>query len=152
MAINFTQLIEYFIESYKDSKKQKDLIEQIKELLVQELRWNLELLNEIKSLQKTENQELVFKLIDKIEIDVFNLLRESGIPLGRIVEGTYTPNMQATYQYRLSLLGTKTRLIYRVYHRLKVNKLRVEIQNERGERSLKYLFELLRESIRILEE
>lgn len=152
MAINFTQLVEYFIESYKDSKKQKDLIEQIKELLVQELRWNLELLNEIKSLKNIKNQELVLTLIDKFELDVFNLLRESGIPLSRIVEGIYIPNMQVTYQHQLGLLGTKTRLIYRVYHRLKVNKLRIEVQNERGERSLKYLFELLRESIRILEE
>lgn len=95
---------------------------------------------------------MVLTLIDKFELDIFNLLRESGIPLNRIVEGVYIPNMQITYRKRLDLLGTKTRLIYRVYHRLKVNKLRIEIQNERGERSLKYLSELLRESLRILEE
>lgn len=93
------------------------------------------MLNEIKSLKKIENQELVFTLIDKIEIDVFNLLRESRILLGRIVEGIYTPNIQATYQYRLSLLGTKTRLIYRVYHRLIVHKLRIELQNKRDKYS-----------------
>jgi hypothetical protein len=152
MQINYTQLITYFIDSYKDSKKRSDLIDQIKELLLQELKWNLDLLDEISSLSKNGKQDVAIKLIEKFEVDVLNVLKQTGIPLSKIVPGLYQPHPTSKYQHLLKGYTTKSKLIYRTYHRLKVNILRIEIQNERGERSRNYLYQLLKESIRVIEE
>jgi hypothetical protein len=121
-------------------------------MLSQEMRWNQELLKEISYLRKNERKEVVEKVIDKFELDVFDILKETGIPLSKIISGDYQPDETLRYQHLLNKLGTKTRLIIKTYHRLKVHKLRIEIQNERDTKSSNYLNELLRESIRLLED
>jgi hypothetical protein len=47
MQINFNNLITYFIDNFRDQKRQSEVIEQIREMLSQEMRWNQELLKEI---------------------------------------------------------------------------------------------------------
>lgn len=151
MQINFNNLITYFIDNFRDLKKQSEVIEQIREMLSQEMMWNHELLKEISYLRKKHRQEDLEKVIDKFELDVFNILKETGIPLSKIISGDYQPDVTLKYQHLLKKHSTKTRLILNTYHRLKVFKLRIEIQNERDTRSSNYLNELLRESIRLLE-
>lgn len=63
-------------------------------------------------------------------IDNYRSLKKQAI-----ISVDYQPDVTLNYQHLVNKHGTKTRLILNTYHRLKVFKLRIEIQDERDMRS-----------------
>jgi hypothetical protein len=149
-----TQLAEYFIDWYRDGKKKKMLFQQSKELLCQELKWNLELLNEIEYLQKQNTRitdEQIITLIKAFEFEVYIFIQSMGVPLNQIFIGDFIRSTSTTgYNNYFENIRTNSELIQKIYMRLKVNRIRLTLKSERNERSSNYLKYLLIEGIKTL--
>ena len=135
-------------EAYANNKKKKQAQELLSELLLEEVRWNLELVHMATNLEK----EKVVELMTHLKFSVFDSISSAGIPLAKIFPSDWDNGTPEKFSNYTKNVKTEAQLILRTYHRLRIHHLRLEVKIETMPNSENYLEYLLLESKKVLSE
>lgn len=134
-------------EAYANHKNKKQAQELLSELLLEEVRWNLEL---VRMAAKLEEIEKVVKLMSHLKFNVFDSISNAGIPFAKIFPNDWNNDTPEKYFNYTKNVNTEAQLILRTYHRLRIHNLRLEVNIETMSNSENYLEYLLLKSKSIL--
>ena len=135
-------------EAYANNKNKKQAQELLSELLLEEVRWNLELVHMATNLEK----EKVVELMTHLKFSVFDSISSAGIPLAKIFPSDWDNGTPEKFSNYTKNVKTEAQLILRTYHRLRIHHLRLEVKIETMPNSENYLEYLLLESKKVLSE
>ena len=134
-------------EAYANHKNKKQAQELLSELLLEEVRWNLELVQMATNL---EEMEKVVELMSHLKFSVFDSISSAGIPLAKIFPNDWNNDTPEKFSNYTKNVKTEAQLILRTYHRLRIHYLRLEVKIETVSNSENYLEYLLLKSKRVL--
>ena len=134
-------------EAYANHKNRKQAQEFLSELLLEEVRWNLELVQEA---SKLDDLEKIVELMSHFKFNVFDSISNAGIPFAKIFPNDWNNDTPEKYSNYTKNVHTEAQLILRTYHRLRIHNLRLEVNIETMSNSENYLEYLLRKSKKIL--
>ena len=134
-------------EAYANHKNRKQAQEFLSELLLEEVRWNLELVQMATNL---EEMEKVVELMSHLKFSVFDSISSAGIPLAKIFPNDWNNDTPEKFSNYTKNVNTEAQLILRTYHRLRIHNLRLEVNIETMSNSENYLEYLLLKSKRVL--
>lgn len=136
-------------ELYADHKNKKKAQEVLSELLLEEIRWNLEL---VQMTNDIEENEKVLELMSHLRFHVFDSISNAGIPFAKIFPSDWNNNTPEKFANYTKNVNTEAQLILRTYHRLRIHNLRLEVKIDTKSNSGNYLEYLLLTSKRILSQ
>ena len=134
----------------KSSIKSKSEI--IKELLSQEVSFNLEILDLIRQKKHKLTDEQLRQLLASLNFEKFESVSQTGIPFKSIIEGEWDKKKHRKYSHLVLKIETKAELVTRAYHRLKLFVLKEQLEIQSSQLTLNYVTFLFRETKIALKE
>jgi len=148
-----TNLLWATTESYiKDKSSINSKTEIFRELLIQEVSYNLEILNLLsqKKQRLTENQKS--QLLAAMDFEKFESFSQTGIPFKSIIEGKWDKKSFRKYSKLVENIDTKAQLVTRSYHRLKLFRLKEQLDIKSSQLTLNYVTFLFLETKKALKD
>ena len=148
-----TNLLWVTTESYINDKSSiKSKTEIFRELLIQEVSYNLEILNLLsqKKQSLTENQKS--QLLAAMDFEKFESFSQTGIPFKSIIEGKWDKKSFRKYSKLVENIDTKAQLVTRSYHRLKLFRLKEQLDIKSSQLTLNYVTFLFVETKKALKD
>ena len=148
-----TKLLWSTTESYlKDKSSIKSKSEIFRELLIQEVSFNLEILDLLKQKRNVLSDEQLRHLLECLEFEKFESFSETGIPFKLIVEGNWNKESVKKYSKLVENLESKADLVTRSYHRLKLFRLKEQLNIPSNQLTLNYVTFLFVETKKALRD
>ena len=157
------QAIEFLLKLYNNKAQRSQLERHLKRALLRELALNKELVSQAGK-AKAQDPQVCKGLIEATKAEAFAAISNLGLPLEEMLNKKWEvveaypviePNekpRRKKFLSRTRLIRTEVDLIERTYHRLIVQKIRAEINEEQNSESLNYLAHLLYESVEMLRD
>ena len=138
-------------ESYlKDSSSIKSKSEIFRELLYQEVCFNLEVLDLIKQKKDELTDDQLGQLLQSLDFEKFESFSQTGIPFKLIIDGKWNKTNFKKFDKRVKNLKYKSELVTRSYHRLKLFKLKEQLGIQSSQLTLNYVIFLFLETKKAL--
>ena len=138
-------------ESYlKDKSSIKSKSEIFRELLYQEVCFNLEVLNLIKQKKDKLTNTQLKQLLDALDFEKFESFSLTGIPFRSIIDGKWNKKKFKKYSKLVENLEYNSELVTRSYHRLKLFKLKEQLGIKSSQLTLNYVIFLFLETKKAL--
>lgn len=140
------------IEQFDKISNNLELNKALKQRLVREIKFNIEILNKIIEKTKIKNQEKIKNLILLLQTDFYDYLNDSLINIDKIIKSKAIDISQQINNYTIrnknflswsKELHSNHDILERVYHRLKIAKSLSSIDNIQNIQSYKYIHFLL---------
>lgn len=135
-----------------DEKKKRQVMAQIREMLLRELALNCSLVSEADRLRRASNPGHA-KLVKSTHLQGLEMITSSGVPLSEVFDTDWSvreahagPIKTGSYSHRLKDIKTLSELVERCYHRLYIERIRAEQEIEKKNSTLPYLVALLVET------
>jgi len=130
-----SKLVGVGFNEWKENKRFQDLTAIARESLLRELKFNIELIDEIK--KETTGNEIIPLVVQRLSTETFDRLVSADIPLGRMfdkkIETDFWGDFKLDQRDSNNVDGIKTNsdLLDRAYHRMKIFIIRVELGIDR---------------------
>ena len=111
----------------KDKSSIKSKSEIFRELLIQEVSFNLEVLSLLGKKKKKLTEDQINQLLASMDFEKFESFSKTGVPFKSIIEGKWDKKSFGKYSKLVENIDTKAELVKRSYHRLKLFRLKEQL-------------------------